>query len=169
MRLQQPSAKVSCGVTVHHPRHGIGRIQQIGKRQFVGSNGADYAQLYFRRDNLTLILPLDDVADAVRRPLNARQARQLLDYIKCWEGRCSRKWKARATAHQEAMQRNDPFEFAEVCKGLSQLEAEGCLRHTDRSHLNRSMDFLADELAYALDKTPDHARMLIFKAMAVPG
>ncbi len=67
------------------------------------------------------------------------------------------------------MQRNDPFEYAEVCKGLSQLESEGTLRHTDRTHLNRSIEFLADELAYALDKTPDYARMLIVKAAATTG
>ena len=62
------------------------------------------------------------------------------------------------------MERNDPYAYAEVCKGLSRLEAEGALRHTDRTHLNRSIDFLADELAYALDETPDYARMLIVKA-----
>ena len=168
MRLQQSSTKISCGVAVHHPQHGIGRIQEIGKRRFVGSNGADFAQLYFARDDLTLILPLEDVAAAVRRPLNARQARQLLEYIERWEGHCSKKGKARAAAHQEALQRNDPFEFAEVCKGLSQLESEGTLRHTDRGHLNRSIEFLTDELAFALDKTPDYARMLIVKATAAP-
>lgn len=164
MRLQEQTTDISRGSAVHHPHHGIGKVQRVGKRRFAGSNGADYAQVYFKRDDLTLIMPLQDVASAVRRPLDASQAGALLDYIEHWKGKCSRQWKARAAAHQEAMQRNDPFEYAEVCKGLSQLESEGTLRHTDRTHLNRSIEFLADELAYALDKTPDYARMLIVKA-----
>jgi RNA polymerase-interacting CarD/CdnL/TRCF family regulator len=168
MRLAEQTTDISRGAAVHHPHHGIGRVQQVGKRRFAGSNGADYAQVYFKRDDLTLIMPLQDVVSAVRRPLDASQAGQLLDYIEHWDGKCSRQWKARAAAHQEAMQRNDPFEYAEVCKGLSQLETEGTLRHTDRTHLNRSIEFLADELAYALDKTPDYARMLIVKAAATP-
>lgn len=168
MRLAEQTTDISRGAAVHHPHHGIGRVQQVGKRRFAGSNGADYAQVYFKRDDLTLIMPLRDVVSAVRRPLDASQAGQLLDYIEHWDGKCSRQWKARAAAHQEAMQRNDPFEYAEVCKGLSQLETEGTLRHTDRTHLNRSIEFLADELAYALNKTPDYTRMLIVKAAATP-
>jgi RNA polymerase-interacting CarD/CdnL/TRCF family regulator len=164
MRLQEQSTEISRGAAVHHPHHGIGKVQRVGKRRFVGSNGMDYAQVYFKREDLTLIMPLDDVASTVRRPLDASQAGELLDYLEHWTGRCSRQWKARAAAHHEAMERNDPFEYAEVCKGLSQLESEGTLRHTDRTHLNRSIEFLADELAYALDKTPDYARMLIVKA-----
>ena len=164
MRLEERTTEISRGAAVHHPHHGIGRVQTVGKRRFAGANGADYAQLYFKRDDLTLILPVQDAARAVRRPLDASQAGQLLKYIEHWDGKCSRQWKARAAAHQEAMQRDDPFEYAEVCKGLIQLESEGTLRHTDRTHLNRSIEFLADELAHALDQTPDYARMLIVKA-----
>ena len=166
MRLESQATEISRGAAVHHPHHGIGRIQQVGKRRFAGSDGPDFAQLYFERDDLTLIMPVQDVVSAVRRPLDASQAGQLLDYIEHWDGKCSRQWKARASAHQQAMERNDPFEYAEVCKGLARLESEGTLRHTDRTHLNRSIEFLADELAYALDKTPDYARMLIVKATA---
>jgi len=164
MRLESQTTEISRGAAVHHPHHGIGRIQRVGKRRFAGEDGPDFAQLYFARDDLTLIMPVQDVVSAVRRPLDASQAGQLLDYIEQWDGKCSRQWKARANAHQQAIERNDPFEYAEVCKGLIRLESEGNLRHTDRTHLNRSMDFLADELAHALDKTPAYARMLIVKA-----
>jgi RNA polymerase-interacting CarD/CdnL/TRCF family regulator len=150
---------------IHHPEHGIGRVQKVGKRKFAGSGDDDFAQLYFRRERLTLIVPADALADTVRQPLTARQAGEVLDYIKHWEGRVSKQWKARAAANQDAIERGDPYAYAEVCKGLSQLESEGSLRHTDRAHLNRSFDFLADELAHALDETPDYARMLITEAL----
>lgn len=165
MRLEAPISRIGRGVTIHHPDHGIGRVQKVGKRKFAGNGGGEFAQLYFRRERLTLIVPAQDLAATVRKPLNARQASELLDYLKQWDGPVSKQWKARAAAHQEAIERGDPFAYAEVCKGLSRLESDGSLRHTDRAHLNRSFDFLADELAHALGETPDHARSLITEAL----
>jgi RNA polymerase-interacting CarD/CdnL/TRCF family regulator len=168
MRLAEQSAKISRGNAVHHPHHGIGRVQSIGKPNFAGSHGANFAQLYFKREDLTLILPMRDAADTVRRPISAAQAAQILDHIEHWDGRASKQWKARAAAHRDAMDRGDPFEYAEVFKTLSRLEAAGGLRHTDRRHLNRALDALADELAFALDETPDRARAQITAAAAAP-
>jgi RNA polymerase-interacting CarD/CdnL/TRCF family regulator len=73
----------------------------------------------------------------------------------------SRHWKARANAHQEAMERGDPFGYADVYKGLSKLEEEGTLRASDRAHLNQSLHMLSEELANALGKTPEQARSQI--------
>lgn len=168
MRLEEQSAKISRGNAVHHPHHGIGRVQSVGKRNFAGSNGANFAQLYFKREDLTLILPMRDCAETVRNPITADQAKQILDHIENWDGKASKQWKARAAAHQEAMERGDPFEYAEIFKGLSRLEAEGNLRHTDRTHLNRAIDFLADELSFALSKSPDRVRELITRAATGP-
>jgi RNA polymerase-interacting CarD/CdnL/TRCF family regulator len=164
MRLQEQATKISRGTTIHHPHHGIGRVQSIGKRSFSSSNDDQYAQLYFQREALTLILPMQDLADTVRSPITAKQAKQILAHIESWDGQASKRWKARATAHQAAMERGDPFEYAEIYKALSRLEADGSLRHTDRSHLNRATDFLADELSYALGKTPDQVRQMIAEA-----
>ena len=104
------------------------------------------------------MLRKQDLAKTVRKPINAREANQLLDHLEKWNGGVSSEWKARANANREAMDRGDPFAYAEVYKGLSRLEAEGALRTTDREHLNQSLDFLAEELANALGKTPEQAR-----------
>lgn len=166
LRLQEQPPRIGRGAAVHHPHHGIGRVQSVGQRSFSANSGDEFAQLYFERENLTLILPVDGLEETVRKPIDAKQARKVLDHMKHWDGRVSKQWKARASANQEAMERGDPFEYAEVFKGLTQLESEGGLRHTDRTHLNRSFEFLADELAHALDETPDYARMLITEAVA---
>ncbi len=99
-----------------------------------------------------------DLADIVRNPINASEAKKLLDHLKQWDGNVSNKWKVRANANQIAMERGDPFDYAEVYKGLSRLEAEGTLRASDRAHLNQALDFLVEELANALGKTPEQAR-----------
>ncbi len=159
--------EIDHGTAVHHPHHGIGRVQSIRTRNFAGASDTRFAQLYFQRENLTLILPAESLADNVRAPLDADQAQQLLDHLKDCAGKVRKQWKARAAAHQAAIDRGDPFEYATIYKGLAQLEADGTLRHTDRRHLNRSLDFLADELAYALGKTNDQARDLIQDAVDI--
>jgi len=99
-----------------------------------------------------------DLAETVRNPINASEAKELLDHLEKWDGNVSSQWKVRANANQVAMDRGDPFGYAEVYKGLSRLEAEGNLRASDRAHLNQALDFLAEELANALGKTPEQAR-----------
>jgi len=105
-----------------------------------------------------------DLATTVRKPINASEAKQLLDHLKKWNGKVSTQWKARANANQVVMERGDPFGYADVYKGLSKLEEEGSLRSTDREHLNRSLNFLVEELANALGKTPEQARSQIARA-----
>jgi len=150
---------ISQGDAVHHPHHGIGQVESIRKRSFSGEEETTFAQLYFKRVGLTLMLRKQDLAKTVRKPIDASEANQLLDHLEKWNGEVSSEWKARVNANQVAMERGDPFSYAEVYKGLSKLEAEGAtLRPTDREHLNQSLDFLAEELANALGKTPEQAR-----------
>ncbi len=152
------------GDTVHHPHHGIGQVQSIRKRSFSGEEETSFAQVYFKRDGLTLMMRKQDLANTVRYPINANEAKKLLDHLDQWDGNVSNQWKVRANANQLAMDRGDPFDYANVYKGLSRLEAEGTLRASDRAHLNQALDFLVEELANALGKTPEQARNQIARA-----
>lgn len=125
---------------------------------FSGEKETTFAQVYFKREKLTLMLREQDLAKIVRKPINASEAKKLLIHLEKWNGNMSTEWKARASANQEAMDRGDPFAYAEVYKGLSKLEAAGTLRATDRDHMARSLELLADELSNALSTTPDQAR-----------
>lgn len=168
MRLEAQSAKLCSGSAIHHPHHGIGKVQSTSERKFGGTSARKFTKLYFEREALTLILPMKDAAETVRSPINRKQARQILDHIETWEGRASKRWKARAATHQAAMDRGDPFEYAEVFKCLRQLEAEGSLRQTDRGHLDQAVNYLGDELSFALGTTSDQARELITRAADKP-
>ncbi len=152
------------GDTVHHPHHGIGQVQSIRKRSFSGEEETTFAQVYFKRDGLTLMLRQQDLAKTVRNPINASEAKQLLDHLGKWDGKVSSQWKVRANANQVAMERGDPTDYVDVYKGLSRLEAEGALRASDRAHLNQALDFLVEELANALGKTHEQARNQIARA-----
>lgn len=149
---------------MHHPQHGIGKVKSIRKRSFYGAAAATYAEVFFARDKLTLTVLEKDLKKTVREPISAKQAKRLLEELRQWSGKPSSQWKTRANAHQAALDRGDPFEYAKVFKGLSQLEAEGALRAQDRAHLNQSLDLLTEELAHSLGKTSEQARNLLAQA-----
>jgi RNA polymerase-interacting CarD/CdnL/TRCF family regulator len=104
------------------------------------------------------MLRKQDLAKTVRQPIDASEAKQLLEHLKKWDGNVKKEWKARANANQVAMERGDPFAYADVYKGLSRLEEQESLRSTDREHLNLSLEFLAEEVANALGKTREQVR-----------
>lgn len=81
----------------------------------------------------------------------------MLKHIEKWKGKVSKQWKARANAHQQAIEKGDPYGYAEVFKGLSKLEQEGSLRSLDRAHLKQSTQLLSEELANALGKSQQEA------------
>ena len=95
-----------------------------------------------------------DLDHTVRVPIDAAEASKLLEHIEKWKGKVSKQWKARANAHQQAMERGDPYGYAEVFKGLSKLDQEGTLRALDRAPLKQSTQLLSEELANALGKSP---------------
>ena len=53
------------------------------------------------------------------------------------------------------------LDFFHFWSGLSKLEEQGALRASDRVHLNHSFEFLVEDVANALNKTPEQARDLI--------
>lgn len=155
------------GEHVLHPQHGIGKIQSICELSICGHAPASYAQLYFARDELTMTLLEEKLPEAVRSVISPEEAKDLLNQLSSWNGASARQWKARAHAHQNALDSGDPFEYAKVIKELAQIENEGPLRTNDRSHLNRSLYLLTEELACALKKSSRQVSKLIDQAVGV--
>jgi RNA polymerase-interacting CarD/CdnL/TRCF family regulator len=152
------------GDYVHHPQHGVGIVKSISERSFYGAAPARYAQLYFEEDELTLTVLENDLSNVIRCLLTPEQSLDLLEKIKNWDGQAKKQWKAREDAHKVAFDAGDPFEYAKVLKGLVRLEKVGDLRPTDRRHLNRALDLLAEELGQTLKKTTGQVRNLIDEA-----
>ena len=166
-RSKEYIINIQKGERIHHPQHGVGVVESIGERSFYGAEAATYAELFFKREKLKLTLLKKDLSKCVRSLLTPKQARQLLDHIAEWEGTPKKQWKARADAHQAALDGGDPFEYAKVYKELCHLEANGeTFRLADRTHLNQAQELLTEELARCLKKTPDQAQKMLDKAIA---
>lgn len=122
--------------------------------------------MYFEREELTLIMLADDVAANFRKLISADEAKKVLDRIKRWSGKPKAQWKARADAHQSALESGDPFECAKVLKGLNELESNGSLRQRDRMHLKQSLELLTEEMARALGQRPSRTQKIISDAVS---
>jgi RNA polymerase-interacting CarD/CdnL/TRCF family regulator len=108
----------------------------------------------------------EDLSTTFRRLISANEAKSLLEKIRQWDGKPKKQWKARAEAHQNAIESGDPLECAKVLKGLTRVEAEDKLRIQDRDHLKRSMELLTDELSRALKKRPAQTRKMLDEAVS---
>lgn len=139
-------------------------VKSIRKKSFNGESKAKFVKLYFEREDLTWLVRANEIPGNIRTPMSANEARKIISHLENWQGKFSEQWKVRATANQAAIDKGDPFGYAEVCKGLSVMQEEGTLSATDRQHLNRSIEFLSEELANALGKTQDKLRLIIEKA-----
>lgn len=162
--LRSSPIDIQKGDSIHHPQHGIGRVRSIRERSFSAAPAASYAELYFKRDDLTLTLLEKDLDKTVRSLIDAKQAKQLLEDLKAWKGKPHKQWKSRAEANQRAIESGEAFEYAKVYKSLNWLAEQDELRPRDKAHMNLSLDLLAEELSTALGKTQRQVRKLIEKA-----
>ncbi len=153
------------GEHVLHAQHGIGQVESIRNRSICGHAAANYVELYFERDDLTMTVLKDDLPGVVRNLISPEEARVLLDEITAWNGRPEAQWKARANTHQAAIDSGDPFEYVKVLKELVDLDNRGALGSCDRRHMSTTFSLLTEELAFALKKSPRQARRLLEQAV----
>ena len=103
----------------------------------------------------------------VRAPIGPARAKALLEHMQAWQGNVSNRWKTRANTHQAMMDEGVPRAYAEVYKNLRVREQGEALSAADRKHLQRCTEFLAEELANALDMPPSEVVEQMAKATRI--
>jgi len=97
--------------------------------------------------------------------MTQKQAKQVLDLIRSWDGKPISAWKARSDAHQRAIDSGDPFEYAKAYRELHEMDCKDALRPQDNAHLNQISQLLSEELARSLNKPDKQIRQLISEAL----
>ena len=123
------------------------------KRNFSGANGSRFAKVFFPKDEMMMMVREEDLSDTVRKPIQRKEARKVLEHIGEWDEKVSDQWKSRANTHQAKLDDGDPFALAEVYKALVQREEADKLSAADRRHLSQSEQRLSEELAMALGQS----------------
>ncbi|MFT5140162.1 MAG: RNA polymerase-interacting CarD/CdnL/TRCF family regulator [Lysobacterales bacterium] len=114
---------------------------------------------------MTFIVLEKELPDQVRKLMPQKQAKQILDLIRTWDGKPSSAWKVRSEAHQRAIDSGDPFECAKAFRELHEMAREDALRPQDNAHLNQINQLLSEELARSLNKADKQIRQLISEAL----
>ncbi len=153
------------GDTIHHPQHGIGTVQSIRTRSFSGPGKSKFAKMFFPRDEMSVMVREADLEETVRKPIERKEARKVLDHINDWNGSVSEQWKSRANAHQAKLDSGDPLSLAEVYKALLLRQEDDNLSAADRRHLSESEERLAEELAVALGETRRKTRRAMARSV----
>jgi RNA polymerase-interacting CarD/CdnL/TRCF family regulator len=114
---------------------------------------------------LTFIILEKELLAQVRKLMPQKQAKEVLDMIRTWDGKPSSDWKIRSEAHQRAIDGGDPFENAKSYRELHEMDRKDALRPQDKAHLNQISQLLSEELARSLNKPDQQIRQLISEAL----
>ncbi len=120
--------------------------------------------MFFPRDEITVMVRENDLAETIRKPIAKSEARKVLAHIGDWKESESEQWKARANAQQSKLDNGDPFGLAEVYKTLSLRMESDKLSAADRRQLSESEQSLAEELSMALSQPVDKVCQRMEKA-----
>ncbi|WP_268793917.1 CarD family transcriptional regulator [Rheinheimera salexigens] len=154
------------GDRIYHAGYGIGIVKMISKKSLAGESKAKFVKLYFARNGLTWQVPANNMPSTIRSIISAKEARKIISHLQNWKGKLSEQWKVRATANQAAIDKGDPYRYAEVVKGLTAMQEHTTLSATDRKHLSLGLEFLCEEMAEALGKTQERVNELITDAIS---
>jgi len=106
--------------------------------------------------------------DTVREPLSESKARELLGEMSEIQESLSKSWKIRSRKNQERLASGDPLQLYQVYRGLLELRSQkGSLNNSDRKQLALSLELLTEELAVALDQSPEQVKELLERTTAL--
>lgn len=104
---------------------------------------------------MKLMLPQGELDKQLRSPLEKPQAEKVLEHLQDYEPPGSDNWKTRKRRNQDRLTSGDPFQLAEMLKGLHSLAEKRRLASSDQLHLHKVTELLSQELAYALSREPE--------------
>lgn len=152
------------GDHVVHAVHGPGEVIAVEPRD-TPDGPVDYVTI--RIDDMRVLVPLAELDEVgVRAPMTREEAQDVLDLL----GEEPLKDPGHAGRRRRNSSRlvgGDAEALAKVIRSLAALReaSDKPLRYRDKEHLRAATDKLVDELAIALQVSPEEARDLIADAV----
>ncbi len=124
------------------------------KRETIwGQKAKSFVRVFFKKDQLTMIVRRDELKEASRPVISQAEAKRVLKHLDSSKAKMDKQWKSRTRKNERALEKCDPYELADVYKGLVRMEDQGeKLRAADRKAMQSSFDILTAELSAALGK-----------------
>ena len=148
---------------VVYPTHGVGRITDIEKQEFAGTELRLFVIL-FEKEKMTLRVPVNKADTTGMRPLSTPN--KMKTALTTLKGRARVKrtmWSRRAQEYEAKINSGDPISIAEVVRDLHRGEGQPEQSYSERQIYEAALDRLARELAAVEGLDEDQATQCLEK------
>ncbi len=151
----------SIGDKIVHPQYGAGQITGIEHRELVEGFEHYYVVKLLVQDS-TLYIPMRKTDDlGVRAVMSQSKLDHVIDILKSMPTRLSKDYKKRQGGIQEKIGTGLPIRIAEAIRDLNWHRHRKRLTKKDEDLLAKGQEFLASEIAMAMDSPiPDAYEMI---------
>jgi len=150
------ASKYSVGDKVVHPQHGAATIKKKVKQEFDGKK-RDYYILEIATEQLTVMVPLENVDDLIRPIISKTRSREVLRSLKSEHEEAGSNWSRWYKVLNEKMVSGDIFQVAEVVRDLSYAQQTKGISPALKRMLSKARLTLSSELAFSLEIDDEEA------------
>ena len=153
------------GQQVIYPNHGVGKIENIERKQ-IGTDALAMYQLRLFFNNTTILVPVKNAVEiGLRKPVTAYECDTI---IKALSEDCSdipSDWKVRSKIYSDILRRGLLPEVADVFKKLTYLSRTKPLSFREQRLLEKARYLVISELAAVCQNTECEVEARVFAAI----
>ena len=157
-------SKYGVGDKVVHPQHGAATIAKKLKQEF-GGEKRDYFVLDIATEQLTVMVPVDNIEEVIRPVISKNKAREVLAVLKEEPQEAGSNWSRWYKVLNEKMTSGDIFQVAEVVRDLNYAQQTKGISPALKRMLSKARTTLTSELQFALDVDEEDAIKKLDRAL----
>lgn len=158
------ASKYKVGDKVVHPQHGAATINKKVKQEFDGKK-RDYFILEIATEQLTVMVPVENVEDLIRPVISKTKSREVLRSLKGEPEEAGANWSRWYKVLNEKMVSGDIFQVAEVVRDLSYAQQTKGISPALKRMLSKARLTLSSELAFSLEVDDEEAVKKLDRAL----
>jgi CarD family transcriptional regulator len=162
--MAKTTSKYGVGDKVVHPQHGAATIAKKVKQEF-GGEKRDYFVLDIATEQLTVMVPVDNIEEVIRPVISKNRAREVLAVLKEEPQEAGSNWSRWYKVLNEKMTSGDIFQVAEVVRDLNFAQQTKGISPALKRMLSKARTTLISELQFALDVDEDAAIKKLDRAL----
>jgi CarD family transcriptional regulator len=148
-----------------YPLHGVGEINSIEERVFLGKKTVYYI-IYLDVPDMTVMMPVTEADErGIRAIVHKKEALRALTVISKDVQPITADWKMRYQMNLELLKKGAVTDIAKVVRSLYNRSKIKELPILERKLYDSAIKLLIDEIAYSLHKEKDEVETLIYKKM----